>query len=73
MKRDECVVIAGMPDATGAVDGAHVRNVALKEFEAAYVNRKRSHRIIVQVMFDARCRIFTLSHGGRNQSMMFFF
>lgn len=56
-----------MPNAIGAIDGAHVRIIALNEFEAAYVNRKRSHSIIVQVMFDARCRIFTVSRWAESE------
>lgn len=56
-KKAEFLPIAQFPGIIGVIDCTHVRIVAPKQEEAAYVNRKRYHSINVRVIFDAHYRI----------------
>lgn len=59
-KKMDFVQIAGFPGVIGVIDGTHVRITAPREFEAAYVNRKRYHSINTQVVFDATYKILDI-------------
>ena len=59
-KKAEFREISDMHDIVGVIDGTHIRILAPKEFEAAYVNRKKYHSINVQVVFDARYKVIDI-------------
>ncbi|XP_045129081.1 putative nuclease HARBI1 [Portunus trituberculatus] len=60
-KQVEFMAIAGFPGVVGVIDGTHVRIVAPKDDEYAYVNRKRYHSINVQVVFDTTYKILDIA------------
>lgn len=39
------MAVAGIPGIVGATDGTHIRDVAQKEYEEVYVNRKKYHAL----------------------------
>ncbi|XP_063873402.1 putative nuclease HARBI1 [Scylla paramamosain] len=51
-KKAEFLHIAQFSGVIGVTDCTHIRNVAPKQEEAAYINRKRYHSINVQIAFD---------------------
>ncbi|XP_045104728.1 putative nuclease HARBI1 [Portunus trituberculatus] len=59
-KQVEFMAIARFPGVEGVIDGTHVRIVAPKDDEYAYVNRKRYHSINVQIVFDATYKILDI-------------
>ena len=58
--KEDFLAIANFPNIVGVIDGTHVRIVAPKEEEEAYVNRKGYHSLNVQVVFDANYRILDI-------------
>ncbi|KAK3877886.1 hypothetical protein Pcinc_017442 [Petrolisthes cinctipes] len=49
--------IANFPGVVGVIDGTHVRIVAPREQEEAYVNQNNYHSLNIQLVFDAQHRI----------------
>lgn len=56
-KKAKFLHIAQFLGVIGVIDCTHIRTVAPKQEEAAYVNRKRYHIINVQIAFDANYKI----------------
>ncbi|XP_056605038.1 putative nuclease HARBI1 [Triplophysa dalaica] len=49
--------IAGVPGVVGAIDGTHIKLIAPRQDEDVFLNRKKTHSINTQIVFDANFTI----------------
>ncbi|XP_052000928.1 putative nuclease HARBI1 [Xyrauchen texanus] len=49
--------ITGVPGVVGAIDGTHIKIIAPRQDEDVFVNRKKTHSINTQIVFDANFTI----------------